>query len=64
MGKLSNIEQNEIVNQLGAGLESLTEEEFDDLYDQLDSSHQTEVNQEIRTFADNAVGSEHWDSDN
>lgn len=64
MGRLSNTEQNEIVNQLGAGLESLSEEEFDALYAQLDSNHQVEVNQEIREFADNAVGSEHWDSDN
>jgi hypothetical protein len=44
-------------------MESLGEEEFDDLYDQLDAKHQMEVDQSVRDFADNAIGSEHWDSD-
>lgn len=61
--KLSDDEQNEIVNQLAAGLGSMDEDEFDSLYEQLDSAHQSEVNSDIREYADNAVGSDTWDSD-
>ncbi len=62
--RLSAREQNEIVNTLAAEIETLTEEEFDALYEQLDGSHQAEVNANVREFADDAVGDEHWDSDN
>lgn len=66
MGKdrLSKAQQDGIVDDLVTGLETLDEEEFDDLYEQLDADHQIEVDQSVREFADNAVGSEHWDSDN
>jgi hypothetical protein len=61
--RLSNDEQDGIVAELGEGIETLSEEEFEALYDQLDVEHQMEVTESIREFADNAVGSEHWDSD-
>jgi hypothetical protein len=65
MGKrLSKAEQGEIVTQLAVNIESLTEDEFQELYDQLDVDHQIEVNGNVREFADRAVGDEHWDSDN
>ncbi|MCI3923550.1 hypothetical protein MO973_25315 [Paenibacillus sp. TRM 82003] len=39
-------------------------EEFDeDLYDQLDARHQMQVDAAIREYADAAVGSDTWDSD-
>lgn len=63
MTKLSKAEQDQIVVQLAVEIETLTEEEFDDLYEQLDAEHQMEVRQNIREFADNAVGSPNWDSD-
>lgn len=65
MGKnrLTKAQQDGIVGELQTGLETLSEEEFDSLYEQLDAEHQMEVDQSVREFADNAVGSEHWDSD-
>ena len=63
MTTLSKAEQDNIVVDLAVRVETLTEDEFDDLFDQLDAEHQMEVRQNIREFADNAVGSEHWDSD-
>lgn len=60
---LSKDEQDQIVVDLAVGVETLSEEEFDDLYQQLDVDHRMEVDQDIREFADNAVGDEHWDSD-
>ena len=62
-GRLSKAQQDGIVAELGEGIETLSEEEFDGLYNQLDLKHQMEVNQSIREFADNAIGDEHWDSD-
>jgi hypothetical protein len=59
--KLKKAEQDEIVGQLAEGVETLPQQEFDELYDQLDAKHQTEVRDNIRAFADNAVGDEHWD---
>jgi len=61
--ELSSDEQDTIVGQLGEGVETLTEEEFDALYDQLDADHQMQVDASVREFADDAVGDEHWDSD-
>lgn len=58
------VEQEEIVAALVNGMETMDKEEFDDLYNQLDTEHKLEVDQSIREFADNAVGDEHWDSDN
>lgn len=60
---LSKDEQDQIVVDLAVGIETLSEEEFDDLYQQLDVDHKMDVDQDIREFADNAVGDEHWDSD-
>ncbi len=60
---LSKDEQDQIVVDLAVGIETLSEEEFEELYNQLDVDHQMEVDQDIREFADNAVGDEHWDSD-
>lgn len=61
--KVGKNEQDTIVSQLGVGLESLSEEEFDELYEQLDAEHQIERNDSVREFADNAIGSTTWDSD-
>jgi ribosomal protein S13 len=63
MTKLSKAAQDDIVVELAVRVETLTEEEFDDLFDQLDAEHQVEVRQNVREFADRAVGTEHWDSD-
>ena len=60
---LHDDDQHEIVVELTTEIGHLTEEEFDALYDQLDVDHQIQVDIAIREFADNAVGSEHWDSD-
>lgn len=60
---LSKDEQDQIVVDLAVGIETLSEEEFEDLYNQLDVDHQMEVDQDVREFADSAVGDEHWDSD-
>lgn len=61
--KLSWEDQDQIVNELCTGIESLEESEFDRLYDQLDIYHKGEVDDAVRRFADNAVGDTHWDSD-
>lgn len=63
MSGLSKAEQDQIVVDLAVDVETLTEEEFDEQYDQLDADHQSQVDQNVREFADNAVGSETWDSD-
>ncbi|MFC8921715.1 hypothetical protein [Cellulosimicrobium sp. NPDC057127] len=61
---LSQDEQDTIVGELIEGIETLDEDESDALYDQLDADHQMRVDAAVRRFADNAVGDEHWDSDN
>jgi len=61
---LSEDEQDAIVAELAVNGETLSEEEFERLYRQLDVGHQIQVNDNAREFADNAVGDEHWDSDN
>ena len=60
---LARDEQNEIVTTLAVEVETLTEEEFDDLYEQLDAEHKAEVMDNLREFAANAIGDEHWDTD-
>jgi hypothetical protein len=42
-GRLTKAQQDGIVVELAVGLESLSEEEFEDLYGQLDVEHQMEV---------------------
>ena len=44
-------------------LEELDEEEFDRIYNQLNIHDQDEVDYAVREFADQAIGDEHWDSD-
>ncbi|WP_377888868.1 hypothetical protein [Alkalihalobacillus sp. R86527] len=63
--KLSKKEQDEIVEKLIASLDVLDiNEEIDQqLYDQLDANHQQQVDDAIREFADAAIGSDTWDSD-
>ena len=63
--QLSNNEQDEIVVQLTTNLGGMIEDdEFEALFEQLDVDHRLEVNDAIREFANNAVGSDHWESDN
>lgn len=63
MTKLSKAEQDQIVVELAVGVETLPQEEFDDLYQQLDVDHQIEADQNLRNFADTAVGDPNWDAD-
>ncbi|MGZ3140450.1 hypothetical protein ACVDFE_00235 [Lentzea chajnantorensis] len=60
---LSEDQQDALVVDLTVSLGTLPEEEFEQLYQQLDTEHQLLMDTKIREFADNAVGSEHWDSD-
>lgn len=62
-GDLSKDQQDAIVIDLAVGIETMDEAEFEELYNQLDADHQMQVNDDVRSFADNAVGDEHWDSD-
>jgi L-lysine 2,3-aminomutase len=62
MSNLSDKEQAKIVEKLISSVHEV--EEFDeDLYDQLDARHQMQVDDAIREYADAAVGSDTWDSD-
>jgi len=63
MSNLSSDEQDQIVVDLAVDVETLSDEEFEDLYDQLDVDHQMQVDDNLVEFANNAVGDEHWDSD-
>jgi hypothetical protein len=63
MTRLSKAAQDGIVVDLAVDGQNLTEDKFDELCNQLDADHKMEVRQNIREFVDNAVGSEHWDSD-
>lgn len=63
MSDLSSEEQDEAVMDLRVGVETLSEEEFDDLNSQLDDDHQQQVYENLCEFAINAIGDEHWDSD-
>jgi hypothetical protein len=63
--RVSKAGQDDIVAELTGGFDTFDDpQEFEDLYDQLDSDHRVEVDQSLREFADSAVGDEHWDSDN
>jgi septal ring factor EnvC (AmiA/AmiB activator) len=57
----SDPEQDEIVNRLAVEVESLSDEEYDDLFNQLDEEHQMEALDNVRDFANGAVGSDDWD---
>jgi len=62
---LSKKEQAKIVEKLTSNLdETDPEADFDEeSYNQLDERHQEQVDDAIREFANGAVGSDHWDSD-
>lgn len=59
--RLTEDQLDSIVMDLTTDIGSLSEEEFDGLYNQLDVDRQMEVDSAIRRFADNAVGDENWD---
>lgn len=59
--ELSEDEQNTIAQQLMVNIDTLSEEEIDELYDQLDTYHQREVDDAIREWANDAVGDDNWD---
>lgn len=63
--KLTQKDQAEIVKKLTSRLREMgVEEEFDeDLYSQLDERHKIQVDEAITEFANGAIGSDHWDSD-
>lgn len=61
MAKLSKAEQDQMVVDLDPN--TMDEEEYAEIYDQLDVDHQLQADQDVREFADNAIGSETWDSD-
>jgi len=57
-------EQESIVAELVCGMETMDyDNEFMPLFNQLDIEHQIEVDDAIERFANRAVGSEYWDSD-
>ncbi|MGW6404289.1 hypothetical protein [Streptomyces sp. NPDC055134] len=58
---LSFDEQEELVVILSTSLETMPEDKFEASYQQLDQDHQWEVDDAIREFANNAVGSDTWD---
>ncbi|MCG8920285.1 hypothetical protein L6E12_31400 [Actinokineospora sp. PR83] len=45
-------------------IETLSRRRSSNLYRQLDSDYQVQVNDNLRELADNVVGDEHWDSGN
>ena len=55
--------QEGILTDLACGMETMSEEEQDDLYNQLDFDHQMKAYDDACEFANNAVGDEHWNSD-
>lgn len=42
---------------------SMDSDEFEEKFNQLDDEDKWEVEESIREFANNAIGNEHWDSD-
>ena len=61
--KLTQVQQAQLVIEITTSLDSMDYEEIEPLLEDLDVEHQLQVSDAIREFADNAVGSEHWDSD-
>ncbi|WP_040207865.1 hypothetical protein [Neobacillus jeddahensis] len=63
--ELSQNEQAKIVKKLIDSLDELDvgENIDEDLYNQLDVWHKMQVDDAIREFADAAIGSDTWDSD-
>lgn len=53
----------ETVMELITNMETMDSDEFEEKFNQLDEDDQMVVRDAIRDFADNAIGDEHWDSD-
>lgn len=62
---LSQKEQEKIVEKLISRIDEMgPEDEFDEeLYNKLDGWHKSQVDDAITEFANSAIGSDHWDSD-
>ena len=56
-------DQYEILMELRENMETMDSEEFEDKFESLDAEFQSALSDDIRDFADNAIGDEHWDSD-
>lgn len=61
--KLNKIQQEQQVIELCCSFETMSEDIFNDLYNELDSYHQIQVDDAMVEFANNAIGSEYWNSD-
>ena len=61
MAKFTKAQQDQMVVDLDPN--TMDEEEYAEIYDQLDAEHQLQADQDMRDFANNAVGSDTWDSD-
>ncbi|GGP83728.1 hypothetical protein ACWDY7_26770 [Streptomyces calvus] len=59
-GELDPGEQYDVVGKLTTDIGSVDDEEFEALYAKLDAHHQSEVDESIDDFADNAVGDPSW----
>ncbi|BDZ52746.1 hypothetical protein GCM10025867_49870 (plasmid) [Frondihabitans sucicola] len=61
--KLSKNEQDSMVVEMAVSLDGnkLGDEKFEEMYEQLDASHQEQVDEDLRTFANNAVGDDDWE---
>ena len=53
----------EEVMDLISNMETMDSDEFMERYEQLDANDKIIVDAAIREFAANAIGDEHWDSD-
>lgn len=53
-----------LVVDIITNLETMDEDEFEEKYSQLEGDDRIAVDDAIRDFAANAIGDEHWDSDN
>jgi len=60
---LSRIQQEQIVIELACGIETMSDDEFEALYNELDIEYQLQVDQDVREFGNNAVGDEHYNPD-
>jgi hypothetical protein len=60
---LSDDDQNEIVNDIVSRFGGLDDDELDEAREKLDDAHRSELDNEVRDYADNAVGDPNWDSD-
>ncbi len=53
----------EAVLDLTSDLDTIDPDEFEERYNQLDADDRLAVDEIVREFAANAIGDEHWDSD-